>query len=76
MLSATVGVTRCCGEISAFSSPSVRPYNFANRDLNDGSVSRSVHFSIATRPGMSLNQVGGKPEAINCISSRAVNRSM
>lgn len=76
MLSATVGVTRCCGGISAFSSPSVRPYNFANRDLNDGSVSRSVHFSIATRPGTSLNRVGGKPEAINCISSRPVNRAM
>lgn len=46
MLSVTVGVPRCCGGISAFSSPSVRPYNFANRDLNDGSVvSRVVCIS-------------------------------
>jgi len=58
-----IRVTRCCGEISAFSSPSVRPYNFADRDSNDRSVSRSAHFSIAVQPETFLNQVGGKQEA-------------
>lgn len=33
---ATIRVTRRCGGVSAFSFPSVRPYNFADRDLNDG----------------------------------------
>lgn len=69
MLFATIHVTRCCGGISAeFSSLSVRPYNFADRDLNDASVSRNVHFSIAARSGMSLNQVGGKSETIKALN--------
>lgn len=42
ILSETIGVARCCGGISTFSSPSVRPYNFASRDLNDGNASRSI----------------------------------
>lgn len=48
-------VTRCCGGISALSFLSVRPHNFADRDLNDTSISRNVHFSIAARFGASLN---------------------
>jgi len=69
MFYAMIRVTRCYGGISAFSSPSVRPYNFADRDSNDGSVSRSVHFSIVVQPETFLNQVDGKQEAINRISS-------